>query len=248
MNKTISDIRLFLFTCSGEDNYILKRCNRGIQKRFALIGFFVVLIFVGCFFSATLFSYSLFQGAKWISVPIGVFWGAMIVNIYLLLLHTISPAIIPLASKKKSRNNDSDNVKENQNTFLTFSMLSRIGFIMLLAIIIAQPLNYSILFSTIKTDLDKHKIQERVKLYALTNKHLIQAELENQKDLNQKLFNKLSFNEASQVSTQLQLINAKISRDGKFITYASEKLNELEKVDCHFFLSSKEKLKKNNNY
>lgn len=244
MNKTISDIRLFLFTCSGEDNYILKRCNRGIQKRFALIGFFVVLIFVGCFFSATLFCYSLFQGVKWISVPIGVFWGAMVVNMYLLLLHTISPAIIPLASKKKSRNNDDDNMMENQNTFLTFSMLSRIGFMMLLAIIIAQPLNYSILSSKVKTDLNKHKIREKVKLYALTNKHIIQSELENQKDLNQKIINKLSSNDASQVSTQLQLINAKISRDDKFITYATQKLKQLDKIDSHLFLSSIEKLKK----
>ncbi|MGL2963885.1 DUF4407 domain-containing protein [Flavobacterium sp. RSB2_4_14] len=244
MNKVVSDIRLFLFTCSGEDNYILTRCNWGIQKRFALIGFFVLLIFVGCFFSATLFSISLFQGAEWASIPIGIFWGAMVVNMYLLLLHTISPTIIPLASKKKRRKNDSVETQENKNSFLTLSMFCRIGFIMLLAIIIAQPLNYSILSSTIKTELDKHKIQERVKLYALTNKHLIKSELENQKDLNQKIINKLSSNEASQVSAQLQLINAKINRDDKFIRYATQKLKQLDKIDCNLFLSSIEKLKK----
>ena len=118
MNKTLSSLRLFLFTCSGEDNYILKRCKSRIQIRFALIGFFVLLIFAGCFFSATLFSYCLFQGAKWTSIPIGILWGAMVVNMYLLLLHTISPAIIPLASKKKKKNNNIETNEINKCKFL----------------------------------------------------------------------------------------------------------------------------------
>ncbi len=244
MNKPLSDKYLFLFTCSGEDNYILKRCNWGIQKRFALIGCFVLLIFVGCFCSATLFCISLFQNASLISLFMGVFWGAMVVNMYLLLLHTISPAIIPAASKKQRKKIEVVETIDNQNRFLTFSMFFRIGFMMLLAIIIAQPLNYSILSSSVKTDIDKHKIQERVKLYTLTNKHLILTELENQKDLNQKIINKLNPDEAKQVSSHLKLINNKITGDQYFVICATKKLKELNRIDCHVFLSSNEKLKK----
>jgi hypothetical protein len=244
MNKKLSDIRLFLFTCSGEDNYILKRCNWGIQQRFALIGFFVVLVFVGCFFSATLFSISLFQDVSFLSLPIGIFWGAMVVNMYLLLLHTISPAIIPAASKKQRKKNEGVDNTDNLNRFLTFSMLLRISFMMLLAIIIAQPLNYSMLSSMVKTEIDQHKIQERVKLYAITNKHLIQSELENQKDLNQKIVNKLDAYDISQISTQLQLIEDKINRDTLFVIEATKNLKQLKKIDNHIFLSAPEKLKR----
>lgn len=244
MNKKISDIRLFLFTCSGEDNYILERCNWGIQNRFAMIGFFVVLVFVGCFFSATLFSISLFQDVSFLSLPIGIFWGAMIVNMYLLLLHTISPAIIPSASKKKRNKNQVVETKNKQNRFLTFSMLLRISFMMLLAIIIAQPLNYYFLGSSAQTEIEQHKIEERVKLYTVTNKHLIQSELENQKDLNQKIINKLNNYDISLISAQLLLIKNKINRDSLFVIDATKKLNQLKKIDNYLFLSGSEKLKK----
>jgi hypothetical protein len=244
MSKTLNDLYLFLFTCSGEDNYILKRCNWGIQKRFALIGFFVLLIFVGCFFSATLFCISLFQNASLLSLFMGVFWGAMVVNMYLLLLHTISPAIIPAASKKQRKKNEVVENIENQNRFLTFSMFLRISFMILLAVIIAQPLNYDLLGSSVKTEIDQHKIEERVKLYTVTNKHLIQSELENQKDLNQKVTNKLDAIDIPLISSQLQLIKNKIDSDSLFVINATKKLNQLKKIDSQLFLSSSEKLKK----
>ncbi|SHF52891.1 protein of unknown function [Flavobacterium fontis] len=245
MNKKLSDIRLFLFTCSGEDNYILKRCNWGIQKRFALIGFFVLLIFIGCFFSATLFCISLFQRASLLSVFIGIFWGAMVVNMYLLLLHTISPAIIPSESKKKRNKKAVVENTDIQNRFLTFSMFLRISFMMLLAIIIAQPLNYDLLGSSVKTEIDQHKIEESIKLYIVTNKHLIESELENQKVLNQKITNKLNADDISLISVNLQLIKNKINRDSVFVIDATKKLNQLKKIDNRLILSSSEKLKKN---
>jgi hypothetical protein len=244
MNKTLSDLRLFLFTCSGEDNYILNRCNWGIQRRFALIGFFVVLIFVGCFFSATLFCISLFQGASIISLFIGIFWGAMVVNMYLLLLHTISPAIIPAESKNKRNKKEVVENTDIQNRFLTFSMFLRISFMLLLAIIIAQPLNYNLLGSSLKTEIDQHKIEERVKLYTVTNKHLIESELENINDFNQKVIVKLNTNDDSQISSHLQLIENKIKRDSIFLIDATKKLNILKKIDSHLFLSSSEKSKR----
>lgn len=241
MNKTINSIRLFLFTCSGEDNYILKRCKSAIQKRFALIGFFVLLIFVSCFFSATLFSYSLFQGAVWISIPIGLFWGAMVVNMYLLLLHTISPAIIPLASKKKrkKKNSSSDESEENAR-FLSFSMLFRIGLMMLLAVIIAQPLNFSLLSSAISTHIENHKIQERVKLYSLTNKHLIESEIINLEEFNKIANYKLNIIQAQEVSSNLVTISTKIKTDKIFLKESTKELNKLNKIDNHFLLNKKE--------
>lgn len=246
MNKAVNEIRLFLFTCSGEDNYILKRCNAKIQTRFALIGFFVLLIFIGCFFSATFFIISLFDGAKWVSLPMGIIWGAVIVNMYLLLLHTISPAIIPLSAKrKKNKNSDSNSdLNQNENKFFTLSMNLRIGFMMLLAVIIAQPLNVFILSSSVENNIEKHKISERIKLYSLTNKQLIKEELTNQKEFNDKIITRLNLVESRIITKHLNIINSKITTDSLFVIKATMKLSEFNKIDKKFGLSNKEEEKK----
>jgi len=247
MNKAVNEIRLFLFTCSGEDNYILKRCSIQIQTRFALIGFFVLLIFIGCFFSATFFIISLFDGAKWVSLPMGIIWGAVIVNIYLLLLHTISPAIIPLSAKRRKNKNSERNLDLNQNAnkFLTLSMNLRIGFMILLAVIIAQPLNVFILESSVKKSIDKRKICERINLYSLTNKQLIKEEINNQKEFNYKIINHLSIKESKLIESQLMILNSKITADGLFLSIATKKLNEFNKIDKKFTLTNEDELKKN---
>lgn len=246
MNKAVNEIRLFLFTCSGEDNYILKRCNAKIQTRFALIGFFVLLIFIGCFFSATFFIISLFDGAKWVGVPMGIIWGAVIVNMYLLLLHTISPAIIPLSAKRKKKQNSNNNLGLNQNEskFFTLSMNLRIGFMMLLAVIIAQPLNVFILSSSVKSNIEKHKISERIKLYSLTNKQLIKEELTNQKEFNDKIITRLNLVESSLIKKHLNIINSKITTDRLFVINAKIKLSEFNKIDKKFSLDNKEEKRK----
>ncbi|MGL2965880.1 DUF4407 domain-containing protein [Flavobacterium sp. XGLA_31] len=231
MNKVVSDIRLFLFTCSGEDNYILKRCNNSMQLRFALIGFFVVCIFVGCFLSAYCFVDSLFNGASWISFPLGIIWGAIVVNIYLLLLHTISPAIIPLLAKKKRGVTTEIEETESKSTFLSLSMFLRIGFMMMLAIIIAQPLNVLALKSSVSTSIEKHKVTERVKLYMANNASLIDEELLNQQDFNQRLNYFSGAQNDIQISRHLTLINSKINDDKQFAKEAQIKLNELNKIE-----------------
>ena len=245
MNTQYNQIRLFLFTCSGEDNFILKRCTEQIQKRFALLGFFVLLIFVGCFFSATFFIYSLFDGGtKLLSIPMGIAWGAIVVNMYLLLLHTISPAIIPLSSKKKKRN--SNNIVETpiQSRFLSLSMILRMSFMVLLAIIIAQPLNVSILSSSVDSSINKHKIQERVRLYTFTNKDLIKNELLVQKDFIKKTKNILDSVSAVSILEHTEEINYKIIKDSLFIINTSKKLDQLKKIGKKSFSTLKDKIEK----
>ena len=143
MTNKVDSIRLFLSTCSGEDSYIISKCSKPIQISFALIGFFVLTIFFGCFISALFFSYSVFDEAKWISIPLGIFWGAIITNIYLLLLFTITPKLLPVAIKKKQPE------KNTISYFITSSMLFRLGLMLLLAIIIAQPLNVEFVGKTV---------------------------------------------------------------------------------------------------
>ncbi len=147
MKQIIDKCRLFLCFFSGEDDFIIKKCNIIIQKSFATIGLLVILIFAICWTSASLFMSFIFDGSNWISIPIGIFWGFIVTNLYLLLLYTFSPAILPVAIKKKVK------VKGKQkkvvykkdslqrNTVYSFSFFSRISFLIFLGIIIIQPFN-----------------------------------------------------------------------------------------------------------
>ena len=147
MNQAINRLRLFLCFFSGEDDFIIRKCNAKIQIAFAAIGTFVIFIFIACWFSASLFTSHIFNDQRWVSIPIGIFWALLITNLYLLLLYTISPAMLPVAKKKKIR--ESGKIKKaisNQKTttvssFRNLSLLLRIGTLIFLAIIIAQPLN-----------------------------------------------------------------------------------------------------------
>jgi len=246
MDNAVSGIRLFLFTCSGEDNFILKRCSWGIQRRFALIGFFVLMIFVGCFASATLFCISLFQDNSLLSICIGLFWGAMVVNIYLLLLHTISPAIIPLAAKKTKKDVASQTNDNAKQQFLSTSMLLRVVFMMLLAIIVAQPLNYSLLGAMVKDDIALHKLQEKVKLYTFANRSVIHDEMVSYVEFSRKMSNVLSPDQLINASHQLQIIQNKIQADCSFSTFATGTFKKLHGLNNHLWLTSKQRKTKAN--
>jgi len=142
MNQAIHRLRLFFCLFSGEDDFIIRNCNTRIQFAFALIGLFVQIIFAGCWISASLFMSHLFDGARWVSVPIGIIWAMLVTNLYLLLLYTISPPILPNASKKrKGKKIITTNAKKDKHYLFSLSFLIRIGLIVLLAIIIMQPYN-----------------------------------------------------------------------------------------------------------
>jgi hypothetical protein len=159
MNKTINNLRLLLCTFSGEDNFIIKRCNNSIQFSFALIGAFVIAIFIGCFISAYYFFNSLFQNNFFISLPIGLTWALLVANMYLLLLYTVAPTTLPVKGNNSNKNN-----------FLSVTMLFRISFMSLLAIIIAQPLNVLFLSNTVETSIKKHIQEEKTNMVIVADK------------------------------------------------------------------------------
>ena len=145
MNRAINRLRLFFCTFSGEDDYIIRKCEAGIQISFALIGLFVMLVFIGCWASASLFMSHLFEGSILISVFVGIIWAMLVTNLYLLLLYTISPALLPIARHNtvKERNlkkGESEEIEKPESAF-TSSFIFRLSLITLLAIIITQPFN-----------------------------------------------------------------------------------------------------------
>jgi hypothetical protein len=238
MEKKIhKNIFRFLLTCSGEDMLILEKCNQRIRNRFALLGFFVLLIFIGCFASASFFVYSMFDGAFLISLPVGIIWGFIVVNLYLLLLHTISPPIIPLSSKNKK-------IKKISFQFFNLSMFLRIGFMMLLAIIIAQPLNVFLFSESVHDDIEKHKVIERVKMFSLTNNVLIKNELNYLKEFKSKELFFSDTIEANEFKSKIANIEAKIINDSLFLKESLLKIKRLHQLDEQLFLNTNEQQEK----
>jgi len=141
MNQLFHKLRLFLCFFSGEDDYIIRKCEKRIQFSFASIGLFVLLIFIGCWASATLFMSHLFKDSILMSVFVGIIWAMLVTNIYLLLLYTISPAILPIATHtSESKGLKKVQIDKHESAF-TSSLILRLSLITLLAIIITQPFN-----------------------------------------------------------------------------------------------------------
>lgn len=146
MNQAIHRLRLFLCFFSGEDDFIIRKCNARIQISFALIGSFVLFILLGCFISAFEFTEHLFH-SRFADIIIGLIWAMMVTNLYLLLLYTISPSLLPVAIKRKRKQKGKlrkiiiENKSKEKNPFQSFSFLFRTCLITFLAIIMAQPLN-----------------------------------------------------------------------------------------------------------
>lgn len=227
----------FLVACSGEDEFIIKKCSIIIQKRFELIGLSVVLIFFICFLSATFFTYSLFQDSHWVSFPLGIIWGAVIANIYLLLLYTISPALLPVASKNGKLKMVYGTILESK--FLTLSMFLRLCFMLFLAYIIAQPFNVCILSSRIEKSVENHKIIEKTKMFVTSNNLLIRDEMNALKEFNLKIINRLNSEDSLIVRTKLYSIETKIQNDNLFLIQSSFLISKFNKLNNVTFISSK---------
>lgn len=137
MSLYLKDIRNSLCKFSGEDFAVIRVCSTKIQLYFSVIGIFVLLILLCCFLSALYFTEHLFHNAI-ADIGVGIIWGYIVTNLYVLLLYTITPSLLPKKEKKK-------NDKTTKSFELNFSMALRIGLVILLAMITAQPLNIFIL-------------------------------------------------------------------------------------------------------
>lgn len=243
MNKAINQLRLFLCTFSGEDDFIIRRCPKELQLSFAAIGLFVILIFVGCFISATTFTYSLFDENPLISTPFGVFWALMISIIYLLLLYTITPPILP-NNDKKSRL--LGKVSPEKNNFFTVSMFLRGGFMLLLAIIIAQPLSVYFFSNSTEISIEKFKQEQRARMIIVSDSLLIQNEIALNKDFERKVNFKINSSNKNQIIKDKSLIDFKVNEDKKVIDYSSSLLDSINKLDKILYLSKEQKNTRDN--
>lgn len=203
MKEEFKRFRNFFLFFSSEDYYLAKcyrnslgnsqkeiKDKRALNAYFTLIGLFVFILFVGTTFSFIIFVFNVLDGfSKILSIPIGVFLGLLIANIYYFLLYTISPVILPKADQNKKKDKkiiDLDNRQERQSLF-SFSFIFRFLFIAFIAFIISQPLSEFIVFNVLpdefakreKLEIDRYRAETIASTYILKDDLLIQKEKEN---------------------------------------------------------------------
>lgn len=237
MNKALNTLRLFFCFFSGEDDYIIRRCSAKTQIFFAAVGALVIAIFIACWFSASHFISQLFEDSnKWISLPIGIFWALLVANLYLLLLYTVAPTTLPTSKYKKHFINDA-----KAKSALNASLVLRIFFVSLLAIIIAQPLNVMMLKSFASKSLETYKTEYKVNLLISADSGIISKEIETQKDYN---FSAIAQRQCTPIERQLlNVLDDKVNNDKKFITDTRNILTSLKKIDSVSNKTSKHILK-----
>ncbi len=137
MSSVLKYIGNRLCKFSGEDFTIIQKCNTRIQIVFSFIGFFVLIILVCCFISALYFTEHLFHNII-TDIGVGLVWGYIVTNLYVLLLYTITPTLLPKKEREKK-------LIKTASFSLNTSLVLRVGIVVLLAMITAQPLNVYIL-------------------------------------------------------------------------------------------------------
>jgi hypothetical protein len=124
---------------SGEDDQIILRedVDTHVAGQFAGIGLLVMVIFFLSVYSSIHFLVNLLSCHYLIAMLVGLIWGTMIANIYYLLLFTITPAI--LRGRDHAAHGIPREETTEKKTLSRVSLFFRLLFVILLAMIIAQP-------------------------------------------------------------------------------------------------------------
>lgn len=124
---TRNKIALLFWKLSGEDFIIIKEyASKKIKLYFTIIGLLVFSILIVSFFSALYLTQSLFNNLI-LDIGVGIVWGYIITNMYVLLLFTITPTMLPTKQM-------------DELARFSLSMILRILVVSILALITAQPI------------------------------------------------------------------------------------------------------------
>jgi hypothetical protein len=176
--------------------------------------------------------YSLFDGVRWVSIPIGILWATLVANMYLLLLYTVSPTLLPVKKKNGKRSKEKAEQFSDRSSRTGFSavMLFRIGFISLLATIIAQPLNVLILSPFSSNSLQNFRTAYQVNMLIASDSSIIRQEIEIQKRFYDEVAGMVQPSDAASIAGKTNLLNGKVAEDKFFLTESKRLLDSLNHI------------------
>lgn len=239
LSKAYRSLHLF----SGEDYHIIQKLNDSkINRSFNFIGLCVMMISLLCLFSAGIFMFNILEGAgRFMSIPIGLFWGFTVTTIYILLLYTITPPLLidrSMTSKRKKKffkKSINFNNAKKIGEWLTFSMVLRLLFILVFAVIIAQPFNVLFFGKLIQPDIETYKMRFKADMILNSDSIKIAEEQKLHDAFYQKLSVKiLSKSDSIQRNENLIQIDEKINNDSEYLVKSFALKNSLEKLENKF--------------
>lgn len=243
MKAHLNKIEQFLLFFSSEDVYVIEKYlkNKSGSKKelsikyyFLTIGFAVLIFFVYTAISTIFFIYNIFDGfSKLLSIPIGLFIGLLLANIYLFLLYTITPSILFTADKKKKRIAKIKDIRNTQeiNSLLSSSFFFRGFFIVFIALTISQPLNVWLLIDLNILNLGKKEI---IQLENYRSQSLLDSYIINDEHYS-KLFKDLNNKEELIYSRQFPLDQSLFNIINKIKEKEDEDLITIEKLKAYKF-------------
>jgi hypothetical protein len=184
----LKDIRHLLYSLAAEDAFILKSCEPKVSRYFLLIGLVVLFIYLLCTISIGLFIYS-FINNYFVVFFLTLFISLSIINLYIFILHNISPNLLP---------------NNTTNTSNFFESLLKLAFLIFLAIAISKPIEICIFkdhaaFQRYLEDFKDQKLEDfKINLSELYVDRL--------KYINEKYDNSQTFNEREQYKKEFENI------------------------------------------
>ena len=125
----------------GIDYTILKRSGDNNILKFLLSGFLVITIMATSFISV-FYAFELMFHMWYAELLLSSFFSLMFFNIYIFLIQTFSKEVFPVAYKIR---------------FFNLSNLSRLGFVLLIGYLIAQPIKIFIVRNQLDLDISVYK-------------------------------------------------------------------------------------------
>ena len=130
-----------IYKFSGDDHQVIAQCDHSTKNRFMLIGAFIPGIFGLCCLSSYFAFQQVFNNCL-TGLGLSLFFSLMIMNIYLLLLYTLSKDT--LSNKYKA-------------TEINVSFIIRLGFVCFISIIVSKPIESRLYATGLDQDIEGYK-------------------------------------------------------------------------------------------
>lgn len=151
--KRPRNLEKYLVKLAGEDYLAYTECNDLTRRRIRYIGFVVFIIFLVCFLSILEAFSELFHNL-YVGLTIGLFFGWVVTNMYLLLLYTLAKnLLVPNHIKSQS----------------SLSYFIRVATVIFFAVVVSQPIEHYFFQKYVLTEVATVKAQKLDDLYQTVN-------------------------------------------------------------------------------
>jgi hypothetical protein len=130
-----------LWKKSGGDFHVIIHCSDRVENIFSIIGLFVYFISFITFISISIGT-TILLGSFWFGLPLALFIGWLVHNIYLVLLLTFSKNVLPSKDEK-------------ENKFLSRTI--KFAFIVFIATVVSKPLEVGILYNRTTEKVNEYR-------------------------------------------------------------------------------------------